>query len=125
MKMRVGTTLTGAALIAVLAGTAYALDADLECNICTCQSGEIVCVQTAEMEVLEEQQVICGNACATIGSTHGSRETVPGPCAEVPECRPVGAPAANPLWLAAAAAGLLIFGGLALRRSRRRSEMGA
>jgi len=120
MIMRSLSFVGGLVLIVGVASQGNAIDGEIrECDICTCQSGTIVCVERVIAEVLEEQ-VVCSNACATVGSTHGSRETVSGPCADVPECGHRAAPAANPLWLGVAAAGLLVFGGLALRRGRRR-----
>lgn len=89
------------------------------CEVCTCDSGEIICVDPLA-EVIEEA-VLCGNACMTIGSTHGTREHVDSACDEIPACEHVSAPASGPVWLGAAALGLVAFGALRMRRSRARS----
>lgn len=114
-----GIILSGLSMI--MTGPAHAADPALDgCDVCTCQSGEVLCLP-AEIEEAFEEQVVCGNACATVGSTHGSRTRVDMACSEVLECQHRSAPAANGMWLAAGALGLLALGMFTLRRVRARS----
>lgn len=93
----------------------------LNCDVCTCTSGDIVCLDVEGGGEVVEEQVICGIACQNIGSTHGSRERFEGACAELPQCNGLSAPAANAYWMTAAALGLLLFGVVTVRRMGRQA----
>lgn len=103
-----------AATASVSAGTD---SVDQSCDVCTCQNGEVICLTVSEDEVLEEQ-VVCGNACALVDSTHGTRERVETPCSEVLQCQHRSAPAANSMWLGLGVVALLGAGAVLLRRTR-------
>jgi hypothetical protein len=91
----------------------------LRCVVCTCENDEVVCLQEeGNPDVLEEG--VCGPACSSIGSSFDDIDRVEGSCFEALACTTDQrqAPAAGPLWLTAAALGMALFGGLAVRRSR-------
>lgn len=91
---------------------------DFQCNVCTCANEEILCLQQTSVE--EPQEGVCGPACSGIGSSFSSIETFQTSCLEVLACNGDirSTPAAGPMWLSAAALGMALFGGFALRRSR-------
>lgn len=111
-----GLSILGALLLTVGAATIAQAGRFGACNVCTCESGDIVCLD-GFFEVLEEQ-VLCGEACAMIGSTHGSREFIEQPCDTLAQCNHVAAPVANGPWLAVSALALLGLGALGLRRMK-------
>jgi MYXO-CTERM domain-containing protein len=106
-------------LSVLLLGGAPQAWADPFCDVCTCSSGEIICVESENSGEVLEEQVVCGNACMSIGSTHGTRDRVDSACSEVPQCNGTAAPAAGPMWLGAAALGMLALGVYTMRRVRR------
>jgi MYXO-CTERM domain-containing protein len=120
--MRIRDFVVACGLIILASGSANAFDAAVSsCNLCFCESGDLVCLDAIGAEAPEEQLVICNVACAEIGSEHGSRQFVETPCSDLPLCTSVGAPAAGPLWLGIGVVALLGLGAAGVRRARRRA----
>lgn len=128
--MREAAMFLGVALVALVVSRTVASGndvAEFSCHVCTCANEQVVCVEEQveeqmALEELGESVGVCGQACSSIGSSHGSRQTVQTPCSEVLACTAAQrtAPAAGPVWLSAAALGMAVLGGAVLRRSRRR-----
>lgn len=114
-------TVSVAALACILFTSAAEVHADIEgdaCAICTCQNEAVICVE-AFTETAEEQGP-CAGPCSENGGFQ-SIQVVQNACSDLPTCDHAYAPAASPLWLAGGALGLLLFGGVTLRRVRSRS----